>query len=415
MILTETLVRDIRFGLRSLRRDIGATIFVVVIAGLGIGASTTVYSICRALLLRPLPFKEPERLVWIANGTSDNLSAQSVQVNNLLELRETSRSYTDVAGYYQFYAPGDLHFTGVDAPERLTGVPVTASLFPLLGVTPLAGRFFSTDESRWNAPKTVVLGYDFWRRRFDGDLGIVGRPIALDNEPVTVIGILPRSFDFEAIFTPGRHADVFLPFPLTPETNRKGNTLALIGRLREGVTLQAAQREATQIASRIRTGRVDGGWRNVFAPRLVTLRERVSGRFEAPLFAISAAVGLLMLLVCANLSNLLLVRASSRNREMAVRAALGATRHHLIRQMLVESLVVTSAAATLGLVVAVGGTFFVSRIQGMTVPLLRDVRVDTSVLGFTVLCAAATAIGFGLLPALHGSSFSLSSALAAGA
>lgn len=414
MMLLDTLLRDVRYGIRSLRRDLSATLFVVAIAGLGIGASTTVFSICRALVLRPLPFHKADRLVWIANGTSDNLSAQTVQVRNLLDLRETSRSYTDVAGFFPFYAPGDIRFTGAGEPERLTGVPVTQSFFALLGITPLAGRFFDTAESRWNAPKTVVLGHEFWLRRLSGDREIVGRSIVLDGESVRVIGVLPPSFAFAATFTPGRRADVFVPFPLSAETNRQGNTLALIGRLKGGVALEGAQREATLIGSRIQSGRVDGGWRNGFVPRLMTLRERVSGRFQSALFVLAAAVGFLMLLVCANLSNLLLVRASSRRREMALRAALGAPRHRLIRQLLVESLALCACGAALGIALAAGGTFAISRIQGTTILLLNGVGVDVVVLSFSLLVMVVTGIAFGLLPALHASSLAVPTALAEG-
>src|SRR5207249_2993605 len=144
MTIVDALSRDVRHGFRSLRRDLGAALLVVAIAGLGIGASTTVFSICRALLLRPLPFREPDRLVWIANGTSENLSAQTVQVNNLIDLRTSSRSFVDIAGFYAFYAPGDIRLTGAGEAERITGVPVTQSFFPLLGVEPLVGRFFDS-------------------------------------------------------------------------------------------------------------------------------------------------------------------------------------------------------------------------------------------------------------------------------
>jgi predicted permease len=414
MMDADTLLRDVRYGFRFLRRDLSAAVLVVAIAGIGIGASTTVFSICRALILRPLPFHEPDRLVWIANGTSENLSAQTVQVSSLLELRETSRSYKDVAGFFPFYSSGDIRLTGAGEPERLTGVPVTQSFFALLGIDPLAGRFFEPAESQQNAPKTVVLGHEFWVRRFGGDRGIVGSSILLDDEPVTVIGVLPSSFDFAATFTPGRRADVFVPYPLSAEKDRQGNSLALIGRLRDGVAMAAAQREATSFGSRIQTGFIDGRSRNAFAPKLTTLRERVSGRFQSALFVLTAAVGFLMLLVCANLSNLLLVRASSRRREMAVRAALGALRTHLIRQMLVESLLLSVGGAALGVLLAVGGTSAVSRIQGTTVPLLNSVRVDPYVLVFTVLVALITGIAFGLLPAFHASAFTLPSALAEG-
>jgi predicted permease len=389
--------------------------FAVVIAGLGIGASTTVFSITRALLFRPLPFTEPDRLVWIANGNSENLSSQTVQVSNLLELRERSRSYTGVAAFYQFYAPGDIRLTGTGEAERLTGVPVTQNFFPLLGVTPVLGRTFDESESRQNAPKTVVLAYDLWQRRFAADRQIVGRAIILDGAPSTVIGVLPPSFDFSTIFTPGRRVDLFVPYPLSPETDRRGNTLALIGRLRGRVQLEAAQVEATSIGRRIPTGNTTSGRsRNAFDPRLSPLRERISGRFQSALVVLAGAVGFLMLLVCANLSNLLLVRASVRQREMAVRSALGATRAQVMRQMLVESLLLGFSGSVLGLALAFGGTQFVAQMQGTTLPLLNDVRVDGVVLGFTVLVALVTGIGFGMLPALQVSGVPLSTVLADG-
>jgi predicted permease len=413
--LVESLARDVRFACRALRRDATVATFAILIAGLGIGASTTVFSIVQALLFRPLPFAEPDRLVWIANGDSENLSAQTVQVSNLLELTEQSRSYTGIAGFYPFYAPGDIRLTGATGePERLTGVPITQQFFPLLGITPLVGRTFDADESQWNAPRTVVLGHAFWERRFAADRQIVGRTIILDGAPSTVIGVLPPSFDFAAIFTPGRRVDLFLPYPLSPETNRKGNTLALIGRLRDGVQIEAARNEARSIGRRIVTGNVGGVSRNKLDPRVSPLRERISGRFQPALLALIGAVGFLMLLVCANLSNLLLVRASIRQREMAVRAALGATRAHVMRQMLVESLLLSIGGALLGLALAIGGTRLVAQLQGTTLPLLSDVQVDGVVLGFTVLVALATGIGFGMLPALQASGIPLTTVLADG-
>ncbi len=414
MTLLDTFAQDIRFGLRSIRRDAAAAVFMVAMVAIGIGASTTVFSLCRALLLRPLPFERPERLVWIANGTSENLSAQTVQVYNLLALRAESRSWSGIAGVFPFYAPGDIRFTGRGEPERLTGVPVTQNFFSLLGVKPELGRFFDDAESRYNAPKTTVLGYEFWRRRFAGDRSIVGSSIVLDGHAVTVVGVLPASFDFSATFTPGRRADIFFPFPLSPETNRQGNTLALIGRLKDDASMMAAQTEATLIGARHKGDRVDGRSINGFSPRLSTLRQHVSGRFEAGIVVLSAAVAFLMLLVCANVSNLLLARASARRREMAVRTALGAPRMRLVRQLLVEALIVCGSGAAIGTVLAVGGTFTVSRLQGTTVPLLNGVRVDLVVLAFTVLVAMLAGIASGLLPALHASAFA-ASALAEGA
>ena len=410
----DVLARDVRYAVRALRRDAAATMFAVVIAALGIAASTTVFSICQALLLRPLPFRDPARLVWIANGTSENLSAQTVQVSNLLQLQEENRSFAAVAGFSPFYVPGGSRLTGSGEPERVTGVPVTQMFFPLLGVNPLLGRFFDESESRWDAPTTAVLDYWFWQRRLAGDPDIVGRTMSLDGTPVTIIGVLPASFDFAATFTPGRRADFFVPFPLSTDTDRSGNTLALIGRLRDGVELAAAQEDASAIGARIIEGRFGDAWRNGFTPRLSTLRQRVSGKFTPALLVLAAAVGFLMLLVCANLSNLLLVQGIRRRREMAVRAALGAPRRRLVGQLLVESLLLGGSGAALGLLLATAGTSLISQIQGTTIPLLRDVRVDVVVLAFTALVAVLTSVAVGILPALQATAAAVPTALAEG-
>jgi predicted permease len=283
----------------------------------------------------------------------------------------------------------------------VTAVPVTEGFFRLLGIRPLAGRFFNADECRWDAPRTVVLGHSFWQRRLGGDPGIVGRAIVLDGVSTTVVGILPASFDFAATFTPGSRADLFRPFPLAPETNRRGNTLAVIGRLAAGADLAAAQAEAAVIERRLAANA--SPTRNRFRPRLMTLRDRVSGGFATPLLVLSASVGFLMLLVCANLSNLLLARAAARAREMAVRTALGARRVVLIRQVLVESLVLSGTGAGFGLLLAVAGTTLLATLDAAAWPL-HGARVDAAVLGFTVAVAVTTGLAFGVLPALRVSS-----------
>lgn len=400
-LFLDPMLRDLRYAARSLRRDLGATVFSIAIAGLGIGASTTVFGLCQALLLRPLPFREPERLVWIANGTAENLSAQTVQVSNLLTLVEQNHSFEGVAGFNAFYGPGDIQLGGSSNPERITGVPVTQSFFPLLGVSAVYGRFFDDAESRFGGPRAAVLDHRFFLRRFAGDPRIVGQSIRLDGEPVTIVGVLPPSFDFEGTFSPGRPADLFLAFPLGTETDSQGNTLALIGRLKTNVRIDAAQTEATAIAANRPRTRMDGQRRNGFTPTLSPLRDRVSGRFRTALLALAGAVGFLMLLVCANLSNLLLVRASVRRRELAIRSALGAAPRQLIRQMLIESLVLGAGGAALGLIIAGVATASVSRLQGTVIPLLHDVRVDGVVFTFTAVLAILTGVAFGLLPALQ--------------
>ena len=406
-----TLLQDLRYGLRMLAKTPGFTAVVVLTLALGIGANSMVFSVFYALLLRALPFEDPASLAWIANGESANLSAQTVQVGNLLDFRAQSQSFSGVAGYSPFYGAGDIRLTGTGEPERLTGVPVTEDFFRLLGVKPQVGRFFTAEECRWGAPKTVVLSHGFWQRRFAADPHIIGRTITLDDTPVTVIGVLPKSFNFPAVFSPGSRADIFSPFPLSPETDRQGNTLALIGRLNPGTDLRTVQAEAILIAERIQSGPSQERRRNRFRPNISMLREHVSGRFRDPLFVLVGAVGFLMLLVCANLSNLLLARASARQKEMAIRSALGAGRWRLIRQMLIESITLSCCGAALGVALAVGGTGMLARLEGTSIPLLQGVRVDEAALAFTLLVAVLTGIVFGLTPALQASALAPLSAL----
>ncbi len=401
--LLETVIQDLQYAGRTLKRDAGLTVFAVLMVGLGVGASCTVFSVLNVLLLRPLPFTDPDRLVWIANGTSENLSAQTTQVANLIEFEAQSGSFSGIGGYSPFYGAGDILLSGGGEPERLTGVPVTESFFPVLGVKPGLGRFFSAEECRWNVPKSVVLSHGFWQRRFAGDPGVIGRRLILDGEPATIIGVLPEAFDFAATFTPGSRADLFYPFPLTPESNRKGNTLALIGRLRQGANLKTAQADAAVVGERIRRAVALDRSRNGFRPKLSSLRDRVSGRFRYALVVLAGAVAFLMLLVCANLSNLLLARASARQKEMAIRTALGAGRGRLVRQMLIESIVLASAGAAIGLALAVAGTTLLARLPGANIPLLQYVRVDGVVLIFTVSISVLTGIVFGIAPALRAS------------
>lgn len=400
----DTLFQDTRHGLRTLRRDAGLALFAVLVTGLGVGASSTVFNVVNALMLRPLPFDDPERLVWIANDLGEGMSAQTVQVSNLLEFRSQNQSFSDVAAYFAFYGVGDSKLTGTGEPERLTNVPVSENFFPLLGVKPVLGRQFSADECKWNGPRAVLLTHGFWVRRFASDGGIVGRPLTLNGNPVTVVGVLPASFDFGAVFAPGTHVDLFSPFPLTKETNRWGNTLGLVGRLKPGVGLGAAQAEAAVLGKHISDSDRN---RNALRPALTMLHEHVSGSFRSTMVLLVCAVGMVMLIVCANLSNLLLARSATRQKEMAIRAALGAGRGRLIRQMLTESLMLATCGAALGLLMATAATRVLVRFDAISIPLLSQVRVDGPALGFALLIAVATGIAFGLMPALRVSSLSL--------
>ncbi len=396
----EVFLQDFRYALRTLRRDAGFFIAAVCIVGLGIGASTTIFSVVNALLLRPLPFQDPARLVWIANddGGTGGLSAQTVQVDPFLELRSQNQSFSDMAAYFAFYGVGDSKLTGSGEPERLTTVPVSQNFFPLLGVQPQVGRLFNDDECKWNGPKAVLLSHGLWKRRFGSDPTVVGRALTLDDALVTVVGVLPASFDFGSVFAPGSRVDLYSPFPLTPETNRWGNTLSIVGRLKAGASVQSAQAEVAVLGVRISDAHPN---RNAFVPVLRLLTTQISGRVRPALILLASAVGVVMLIVCANLSNLLLARGAARQKEMVIRSALGAAKGRLVRQVLTESLMLSCCGALLGLLLALIGTWFVAHLSAVSIPLLENVRIDGKALFFTLLMAVLTGLLFGLAPALR--------------
>jgi len=396
------LAQDLRYSFRGMRRDAGFTTFVILIAGLGIGASSTVFSVVNALLLRPLPFRDPGRLVWITNGDPWT----STQAEHYSDLRELNRSFSDLAGWFGGYGVGDRQLSGTAEPERLTGVPVTQNLFPLLGVEPMLGRSFTAEEcqGRYNAPPAILLSYRFWQRRFASDPSVIGTKLILNNRPAIVVGVLPASFDFASVFAPGTPIDIFVPWPLADKTKPQGNTMKVVGRLKPGATLQSAQAELTILGKQLESQHPE---RNDIAPRLVPLERHVSGPVSPALFVLACAVGVVMLIVCANLSNLQLARLSTRQKEIAMRAALGAGRWRLLRQMLTESVALSCCGAALGLVLAVAGTRELAHLNAFNLPLLETVRIDGGALLFTLLAAVATGVLFGLLPALQVSAFSL--------
>jgi predicted permease len=406
----DDLVQDMRFALRTLGRDRAFTISAIAIISLGIGASATVFSVADALLVRPLPFRDPGQLVWMANGKGGGLSGQTAQVNHLLALHESARSFSDVAGYFAFYGVGDASLIRNGDAIRLSTVPVTQNFFSMLGVEPILGRSFTPEESTSDVTSVVMLSYNLWQHEFASDPAIIGKSITLNNTPQTIVGVLPPSFDFGSIFAPGTRIDLFIPFPLTEANDRQGNTLAFIGRLKPGATIASATAEMAVLAPQITAIRPD---RNAFTPFLASLRSHVVGQIHSALVMLAFAVGTVMLIVCANLSNLLLVRASARRKEMAVRAALGAGRHRLVRQMLTESVLLSVAGAALGLVLAVIGTRMISRLQTVNLPLLSDVRIDASALAFIVALAVIAGLMFGMAPALQLSELGVNDALKA--
>jgi predicted permease len=400
------LAQDLRHSFRGMRREAAFTVFAILITGLGIGASSTVFSVVNALLLRPLPFPDPGRLVWISNVE------WSTQVDNFLDFREQNHSFSDLAGW-GFHGIGDWQLTGTGEPERVTGVPVTQNLFPLLGVQPALGRSFTADECQQGlaAPPAVLLSHGFWQRRFASDPLVVGSKLTFNDRPVTVVGVLPASFDFAALFAPGTPVDIFVPWPLTPETNGHGNTMTIIGRLKPGAGVEGARAEFTLLAKGLQTQHPE---RNPVLPNLVPLDQRINGRVRPALLVLGCAVGVVMLIVCANLSNLQLARLGARQRELAMRSALGASRFRLLRQMLTESIALSSCGAVLGLGLAIAGTRMVAHLSAFNLPLLGSVRIDGAVLAFTLLAAVLTGVLFGLLPALQAPALKVQDALKEG-
>ena len=404
-----SLLQDLRYTLRILRRDAGFAAFAILIAGLGIGASTTVFSVVNTLLLRPLPFKDPDRLVWIANHDTSGLSGQTTQVGHMLDLRERTRVFSAVAGYMAFYGVGDNLLSGSGDPERLSGVQVSDNFFDVLGVQPQLGRTFTAEECKWQGPKAVLLSHALWVRRFNADPAIVGASLTLNDAATTVVGVMPATFDFASVFAPGGHFDLYFPFPLSPETNRWGNTMALIGRLKPGVTVAQAQGDTRAIASQLT--REHANDRNTFEGFVKPLADQVNGRMRLALWVLAGAVGVVMLIVCANLSNLLLARTAARQKEMAIRTALGAGRGRLIAQTLTEGIVLSCSGGIVGVAVAIAGTRALAGLDAVNVPLLASVHTDGTALGFTLVIAILTGIVFGLAPAFNAPERALHDAL----
>jgi predicted permease len=390
----ESVVRDLQYGFRGMRRNAGSTLFAILIAGLGIGGASTVFSVVNALLLRPLPFRDPGQLVWISNG-----DCCDTQVEHYIDLREQNHSLSDLAGWLGAGA-GNRELTGAGEPMRLNSAPATQNFFSVLGVEPALGRTFTQEESegKFNAPSAVLLSDSFWRRHFAADPSAIGRKLMLDNHPATIVGVLPASVDFASILEPGTPIDIFVPWPLADKNKPSGNTMALVGRLKPGTTIASAQAEFTALGKRLNREHPE---RNDVHPKLVPLEQHVSGQMRPALLVLICAVGAVMLIVCANLAHLQMARMGTRQREMALRAALGAGRSRLLQLVLMESVTLACCGAVLGLLLAFFGTRELAHLNAFNLPLLASVRVDGSTVIFTLLAAVASGVLFGLAPALQ--------------
>jgi len=396
-------LQDVRYTFRTLGRDPGFAAVSILILALAIGANIAVFSVVNTLLLRPLPFPDSQQLVWIAPPPTDcGLSCATYSADAYEEFREQSRTYQDVTGYEAFSTPDNLRLTGRGEPVPATGIDVIGNFFQVLGVQPAIGRLFTQEESRGGFHPVALLANAYWRRQFNSDPAMVGKAIELSGVPVTVVGVLPESFDFGAVFSPGAKVDLFTPLDLNGERNW-GNIVTLLGRLNPGVTVAQALDDANRVAPNIyqNTKYPDtlGRYKGALIP--VPLKDYVTGKLRRSLIALWCAVGAILLIAGVNLSNLLLSRAVARAKEFAVRGALGASRGRIVRQLLMESLVLSSAGAVLGLGLAVTLIAWLVHQGSVALPLLNSLRIDGQALGWTVLIAVFTATIFGLLPGIR--------------
>jgi predicted permease len=341
--------------------------------------------------------------VWIAPPpTACGLSCATYSADAYEGFRAQSRTYQDITGYEAFTTPDNLRLTGQGEPESATGIEVIGNFFQVLGVQPAMGRLFTSDEVRGGPHPVALLANAYWRRRFTADPAIVGKAIEMNGTPVTVVGVLPEGFDFGAVFSPGAKVDLFVPLDLNHERDW-GNIVTLIGRLKPGATVAQALDDANRVAPNIyfnlKYPQTLGRYKGNLIP--VPLKDYVMGKLYRSLLALWCAVGAILLIACVNLSNLLLARAAARAKEFAVRGALGASRSRIVRQLLMESLLLSSAGAALGLGMAFVLVAWLAHQGSLALPLLSTLRIDSQALGWTVLIAILTAVIFGLLPGLR--------------
>jgi putative ABC transport system permease protein len=394
----ESLIQDLRYAARGFRREPGINLIAVLILAIGIGANTAVFSIVNPLVLRPLPFPDPERLVWIENNGTTGLSGKTYRVDVFEELQRNSKSFESLSAYFAFFGFGGQTLTGRGEPERLMAVDVAPRFFEVLGIQPARGRLFTAAEYHASGPPAALLTHGLWQRRFGGDPSIVGNTIIVNNKAVTVVGIMPADFDFSSIFTPGTQVDMFVPADL--DVMRPwGNTLSVVGRLHPGTDIGEARAEFAALIPHLLEQHRD--WRGFSAGAVLRpLKEQVSGRMRRSLLVLWGAVGFVLLIVCANLANLLLARAAGRSREFAVRIALGAGRPRLVRQLVTEGLALSASGAALGVPFAYALTYWLTKSETLSLPLLHYVRVDGAALAATGVMAVATALLFATVPAL---------------
>jgi len=389
----ETLLQDLRFGLRTLRKSPGFTAVAVLTLALGIGANTAIFTVIDSVLLRPLPYPHPERIVKVSSAYRGSVFQTVIAGPQYRFLRESSRSFESVEAHDVITS--GVNVSGNPQPEHLVSAAVSADFFRVLGVAPLLGRTFTEAEDRPGGPCAVLLTYGLWRRRYAGDPAIVGRNLTLNAQTCLVTGVLPPTFSFD------QSAEIFMPVRIPPVTRDPGHSYFMLARLRPGVTIDQARAEMPAIFARFKAAHGDLVARNETGIELQPYLDSIVGDVRPSLWLLFGAVGLLLLIACANVANLLLSRAANRTSEMAVRAALGAGRRRLTRQLITESALLAFAGGGFGLLMAYEG---ISALRGLapgSLPRAADISLDPRVAGFAFFLSLLTVVAFGLLPALH--------------
>ena len=402
----ENLIQDLRYAVRMFIKKPGFAAVVISALALGIGANTAIFSIVNSILLRPLPYRDPSRLVMVwMNNKRMNVDEDIHSYPNYIDYRDQNNVFEQLAAYSGI----SVNLVGIVEPERIIGAAATANLFDVLGVDPQMGRVFTKDEEQIGQDKVAVLSYGLWQRRFGKDPNIIGQQILVSDVSRTVIGIMPASFKY-----PYKEADIWVPLAVDENRKQARGSFGywVIGKLKPGVTIDQARSEMGSIASSLESqypDQLDG-----LGVNLVPLHQQVTGKVRPALLVLLGTVAFVLLIACSNVANLLLARAAGREREIAIRTALGASRTRLIRQLLTESALMGIAGGVVGLLIAKWGLNALIALSPEDIPRLDQIGIDGRVLGFTLLISLATGFLFGVVPALQASKPDLNESLKEG-
>jgi putative ABC transport system permease protein len=394
----QTFWQDLRYGARMLLKNHGFTLIAIITLALGIGANAAIFSVVNAVLLRPLPFQEPERLMMIRETKLPQFPEFSISPGNFLDWKRQNTVFERLVAFHGL----SFNLIGIGDPEELRGLRVTDGFFAMLGVQPQLGRDFLLEEDQSGRSNVVILSYGLWQRRFGGDPKIINQSITLSGQSYTVIGVMPATFSF------GGETALWRPmgFSAQEAQNHGGHYLSVIGQLKPGATLEQARSELSAIAGRLaqQYPNTNTGW----DVKLMPLQEFIVRGIERALLVLLGAVAFVLLIACANVANLLLARGAGRQKEVAIRSALGARRARIVRQLLTESALLALAGGAAGLLLAKLGMSLLLRLAPQNLPRISDVSLDSRVLAFTAAVTLLTGVIFGLVPALQASKPNLS-------